>query len=115
MKALIPAIVLAIGLAGGVTGCSVTSGHETAHEYVDDATVTSRVKSRFAKDPTVSAMRIHVHTDKGIVNLSGTAKSQAERDQAGRLATAVPDVKSVQNDITVESTSSDTTTKRSNQ
>ena len=54
-------------------------------------------------------MRIHVNTDKGVVNLSGTAKSQAEREQAERMAAGVPDVKSVQNNITVDSISSDTT------
>lgn len=112
MNRFIPAVVFAIALASGISGCAVTRGHETVGEYADDATITTRVKTRFAKDPTVSAMRIHVNTDKGMVNLSGTAKNQAERDQAEKLAVSVPDVKGVQNNITIESTSSDTTQNR---
>jgi osmotically-inducible protein OsmY len=108
MNRFIRAFIVSIALASAV-GCSVTSGQKTAGELVDDAAITSRVKTRFANDPTVSAMRIHVNTDKGVVNLSGTAKSQAEREQAERMAAGVPDVKSVQNNITVDSTSSDTT------
>ena len=54
-------------------------------------------------------MRIHVDTHKGVVNLSGTAKSSTERQQAESIAVAVPGVKSVQNNITDDSTSSDTT------
>src|SRR5690349_4043345 len=71
---------------GGVSGCAVTRGHETAGEYADDATITTRVKTRFAKDPSVSAMHIHVNTDKGMVTMSGTAKSQAEREHAQTIA-----------------------------
>ena len=112
MNKFIPAFIIAISLASGVSGCAVTSGHETVGEYTDDATITTRVKTRFAKDATVSAMRIHVNTDKGVVSLSGTAKSQAERTQAESVAASVPDVKSVQNNITVDSTTSDTTTNR---
>jgi hyperosmotically inducible protein len=52
-------------------------------------------------------MHIKVDTMKGVVTLSGAAKSEAERMQAEKLAASVPDVKSVQNDIKVESTSSD--------
>jgi len=91
-----------------MTGCAVTRGQESAGQYVDDATITTRVKSRFAKDPTVSAMRIHVDTMKGVVHLTGTAKSEAERRQAVELARAVPDVKGVYDDMKVESASSDT-------
>ena len=112
MNRFIPAFVVSIALVSVVTGCAVTSGHETAKEYVDDATITSRVKSRFAKDPSVSAMRIHIKTDKGVVNLTGTAKNETERSEAERIAASIPDVKGVQNNITVESISSDSNLNR---
>lgn len=112
MKKLIGAVVVAVALASGVTGCAVTRGQESTGQYVDDATITTRVKTRFAKDPTVSAMRIKVDTMKGVVNLNGTAKSNAERDQAVNLARSVPGVTDVQNNITVESASSDTNSNR---
>jgi len=82
-------------------------GKESTGQYVDDATITTRVKARLAKDPTVSAMRIHVKTMKGVVQLRGFAKSESERQQAAQLTSTVPGVTEVQNDILVESASSD--------
>jgi osmotically-inducible protein OsmY len=46
-------------------------------------------------------MRINVETLKGVVQLSGFATSQAEKDKAAAIARSVPDVRSVQNDIVV--------------
>ena len=67
-------------------GCAVTRDQSTIGEYVDDSTVTTRVKAKFAEDPTVSAMSISVETLKGTVQLSGFAKSKAERTRAEALA-----------------------------
>ncbi len=103
MMRLIQAMVLSIVLICDVTGCAVTSGKESAGEYVDDATITTRVKAIYAKDSDVSAMRISVKTMEGKVMLSGTAKSQAEKDKAESVAKGVSGVKSVQNDIVVDS------------
>jgi osmotically-inducible protein OsmY len=108
MRKLISAFVIAVAVTSGVAGCAVTKGQESTGQYVDDATITTRVKARFAKDPTVSAMRIKVETMKGAVQLSGNAKSEAERDQAVQLARSVPGVTDVKNNIQIESASSDT-------
>lgn len=102
MKTLLVAIVVAVG-ALAITGCAVTSGQSTVGQYVDDTTITTRVKARFANDPKVSAMRIQVETLKGTVQLTGFATSQSEKDEAAAIARAVPDVKDVQNDIIVRS------------
>ena len=61
------------------SGCAVTRNQETVGAYVDDAALTTRVKAKFAADPTVSAMAISVETLKGTVQLSGFAKSAQER------------------------------------
>jgi len=82
-------------------GCSVTSGQSTTGEYVDDATITARVKTKFAEDKTVAATRISVETLKGVVQLSGFATSEAERQRAAQLAATVPGVKGVQNAVKV--------------
>lgn len=107
MTRLIQAFVLAIAVTAGASGCAVTSGQESTGQYVDDSAITTRVKTRFAKDPTVSAMRIKVQTMKGVVQLSGFAKTDAERQQAEQLASTVPGVQKVENGIQVESASSD--------
>lgn len=81
------------------TGCAVTRDQSTVGEYVDDATLTTRVKAKHAADPTVSAMSINVETLKGVVQLSGFAKSADERATAERLARETSGVKAVRNDI----------------
>ena len=82
-------------------GCAVTSGQSTMGQYVDDTAITARVKAKFAEDAQVSAMRINVDTLKGEVQLSGYAKSEAERARATELAASVPDVAKVKNNIVV--------------
>jgi hyperosmotically inducible periplasmic protein len=100
MKNILVAVVVATS-ALITTGCAITSGQSTVGQYVDDATVATRVKSRFAEDAGVSAMRIQVEALKGTVQLAGFATSQAEKDRAGQLARGVPDVKEVRNNIIV--------------
>jgi len=76
---------------------------EKVKENVSDAMITTKIKAEYAKDKTVSAMKIKVDTDdKGVVTLSGTAKSKAEADQAEKLARETKGVTSVKNDITVQ-------------
>ena len=100
MKNLLIATIVAVGaLTAG--GCAVTSGQSSVGQYVDDATISTRVKARFAEDPGVSAMRLQVETMNGMVQLAGFASSQAEKDRAGQIARAVPDVKEVRNNIIV--------------
>ena len=82
-------------------GCSVTRKQETVGAYVDDTTITTRVKAKFAADSTVSAMAISVETLQGTVQLSGFAKSLDEKMTAEKLARSVSGVNDVRNDIVV--------------
>lgn len=85
----------------GITGCAVARDQQTVGSYIDDATLTTRVKAKFAEDPVVSAMAISVETLKGTVHLSGFAKSSDERYTAERLARNTSGVVAVRNDIIV--------------
>ena len=82
-----------------VVGCAVTRDQSSVGEYVDDATITTQVKAKFAEDKTVAATSISVETLRGTVQLSGFAKTAAERSQAEALASRVKGVKSIKNDI----------------
>ncbi len=84
-----------------VPGCAVQRGQESVGAYVDDATITSKVKAKFIEDKQVDAAAITVETLKGAVVLSGFAKSTTERDTAERLARDVKGVTSVRNNIVV--------------
>ncbi|RZJ09744.1 MAG: BON domain-containing protein [Rubrivivax sp.] len=100
-----PVLTLALATALvatlGTTGCAVTRKQETVGAYVDDAALTTRVKAKFAADPTVSAMAISVETLKGTVQLSGFAKSSDEKSMAEKLARETSGVVAVRNDISV--------------
>ncbi|MEO8040195.1 MAG: BON domain-containing protein [Betaproteobacteria bacterium] len=97
-------VVLAVALAAGagamtLTGCSSTATHRSTSEYADDATISTKIKTAFARDETVKLMNIEVETYRGVVQLSGFADSDAERTRAVQLAEAVSGVKEVKNDI----------------
>lgn len=85
----------------GSTGCAVGRGQETAGAFVDDTAITTVVKAKFAADPTVAAIAIGVETLNGTVQLSGFAKSNAEKMQAENIARGVKNVRAVRNDIVV--------------
>ena len=69
---------------------------------VSDAMITTKIKAEFAKDKQVSAMKINVDTDKGVVKLAGTAKSKAEAEKAETIAKNIAGVSSVHNEIKVQ-------------
>ena len=72
-------------------------------EFVKDSIITTKIKAKMAKDKQVSAMHIKVDTDKaGVVQLSGTAKSQEEVDRAVAIAHEVEGVTSVENKIEIK-------------
>lgn len=82
-------------------GCAVVRDQQSVGAYIDDTTLTTRVKAKFAEDRVVSAMAINVETLNGVVQLSGFAKSAEERMMAERLARDTSGVKDVRNDIIV--------------
>jgi hyperosmotically inducible protein len=83
------------------TGCAVVRGQETTGAYVDDAAITTAVKAKFVEDKTVAASSISVETLNGTVQLSGFAKSAAEKAQAEAIARGVKNVRAVRNDIAI--------------
>lgn len=84
-----------------LAGCAVARDQQTVGSYIDDATITTRVKARMAEDKSVSATSISVETLNGTVQLSGFAKSADERATAERLARSTPGVTAVRNDVLV--------------
>jgi hypothetical protein len=94
-----------IAIASLLAGCAVSRQQETVGQYVDDATITTHVKAKFADDSTVAATSIRVETLKGQVQLSGFAKSAEEKSRAEILARSVKGVASVRNDIVVRTPS----------
>jgi osmotically-inducible protein OsmY len=92
--------VLMIGLtASALAACAGTPTRESTGEYLDDTLITSKVKAKFVDSQEVSAAAVNVETFKGVVQLSGFAHSESERQKAEELAADVDGVKQVKNDI----------------
>jgi hypothetical protein len=83
------------------SGCAVTRGQESTGAYIDDAAITTAVKSRFVENKEVDASSISVETLKGTVMLSGFAKNGTEKMTAEGLAWKVKGVTQVKNEIVV--------------
>jgi hyperosmotically inducible periplasmic protein len=93
---LVPAVLLGLG------GCAGTAKQESVGEFVDDSVITAKVKSAFVEDKEVSALKISVETNKGVVQLSGFVSDTHESWKAAQLARSVNGVKSVRNDLAVK-------------
>ncbi|HYF57998.1 MAG TPA: BON domain-containing protein [Burkholderiaceae bacterium] len=93
------ALVAVLGVSLGA--CSVMRGQQTVGTYVDDAKITAEIKSKMAADKEVAATAISVETLNGVTQLSGFAKTQAEKERAASIARQASGVKSVRNDIVV--------------
>lgn len=94
LKAALLALVLIAPLL--VSACGKTVG-----ETIDDATVTTRVKTAFINDPAIGGMRIDVDTFKGVVTLSGSVKSKEEEQKAIALARSVSGVTDVKSTLQI--------------
>jgi hyperosmotically inducible periplasmic protein len=91
-----------IALALVVPGCTSSPTRESTGEYIDDATITSRVKAAVLGEPSLSTLQIGVETYKDVVQLSGFVDSAQAKNRAGALALGVPGVKSVRNNLLVK-------------
>jgi osmotically-inducible protein OsmY len=94
-------LVLTIVLASA-WGCGSTAKTEGTGEYVDDSVITAKVKTAILNDATLKVNEINVETFKGVVQLSGFVRSQADVDKAVQVARGVAGVKSVKNDMRVK-------------
>ena len=80
-----------------VSACGKTVG-----ETIDDATITTRVKTAFINDPVVGALKIDVDTFRGVVTLSGAVKSKDEEAKAVTLARSIHGVTDVKSTLQIQ-------------
>lgn len=93
------AILLSIVLIAPLflTACGKTVG-----ETIDDATITTRVKTAFLNDPLVGGLRIDVDTFKRVVTLSGRVKSKEEEQKAIQIARSIQGVVDVKSTLQIQ-------------
>ncbi len=100
IRTLLTAAIAAVTLLTA-TGCAVSRGQETVGAYIDDAGITTTVKSRLLEDKRVAGTSISVETLNGTVMLSGFAKNTEEKNVAENIARQVNGVRSVKNEIAI--------------
>ena len=83
-------------------GCASTRTQEGTGEYVDDAVITTKVKSAIFSDPDLKVLQINVETFKGVVQLSGFVDSANSIRKAREAARSVKGVVSVQTNLIVK-------------
>tara|TARA_R110001592_G_scaffold64194_4_gene197433 strand:+ start:7995 stop:8309 length:315 start_codon:yes stop_codon:yes gene_type:complete len=101
IKSSIKNIAMAAVLIGSLAACAAMSGRETAGEYLDDATITSKVMAQIINDPDLKKNQISVETLQNTVQLSGFVDSHKDVARAGELARGVKGVRSVENHLIV--------------
>ena len=77
-----------------------TVARAKAVEYVDDSTLTTKVKGALLKAKGIKSTDISVDTVKGVVTLSGAVENAGQVKRAGAIAAKVKGVKKVENKLT---------------
>ena len=118
MSVLFCGAAFAVMTAGYATAQTATqeakgkakAGAEQTKTTLSDAEITSAVKSKLLADSTVGGLKLDVDTEHGVVTLSGPVHSAAERTQALKLARDTKGVKSVKNNLKLETVGTTGTT-----
>jgi hyperosmotically inducible protein len=93
---LVGPITIACGGGGGGSAAKPVSA------TLDDATITTRVKTAILNDPGVAGQRIDVNASAGVVTLSGVVKTPQEEARAIELAKQVRGVTEVKSSLQVQ-------------
>jgi hypothetical protein len=96
-RALLAAAALALAFSLG--GCKATPSAPPA----DDASLTTALQSRLAGDGALSTEPIQSSVKDQVATLNGTVSSEAARSLASADASQVPGIKTVVNNLTVQS------------
>lgn len=101
-KNILLRFLASIMLIAAVSGCAATDTQRSAGETVDDATLTSSVKTKLIQDQELAAFQIDVDTYRGVVQLNGFVDSEESARRAADVADDVKGVVSVKNNLQVK-------------
>jgi osmotically-inducible protein OsmY len=87
------------GSASGTT--SLGADKRTEQQVSDDNAITATIRSRYAQDSAIGAANLSVETYAATVTVKGTVTSFAVRDRAVSIARNTDKVRSVNNQISV--------------
>src|SRR3990167_2696498 len=103
MKKRIPySMLFAVVCCFVLIGCSTTPHTESAGEFFDSSTVTTKVKASLINELGSSGFSIKVKTFKDEVQLSGFVNDSYVKQRAAVIAAGVDGVKRVRNSILIK-------------
>lgn len=85
-----------------LVACHATPTRESTGEYIDDSTITTKVKTALLGAKDIPSGSISVETFKGAVQLSGFVSNADQVARAGQVASKVEGVKVVHNNLIVK-------------
>jgi len=83
-----------------VAGCQSMTGR-SAGRFVDDETITTKVKAKLVADKATNLTRVTVNTVNGTVHLGGVVDTPDQKAHAQELAREVQGVQRVVNELQV--------------
>lgn len=111
MKKLLASCIFVICLAlTAFTGCSSNDSNadnnpnnpNVGTEARSDTAITAELKAKITDDELLDNTDVSVETEKGVVTLTGTVHSEAQKQRAGELAKNTTGVISVNDQLTIE-------------
>ncbi|WP_436042550.1 BON domain-containing protein [Pseudoxanthomonas sp. LjRoot143] len=86
----------ALAMAGEHDKPKAATAQHDSHQPVDDTWITTKVKADLLASSNVPGTEVKVDTVNGVVTLSGTVSTQAEKDKAIKVTRAIKGVKNVE-------------------
>jgi hyperosmotically inducible protein len=77
---------------------------ESTGRYIDDATITAKVKEAILADSQLKVMQVNVDTSHGVVLLSGAVNTKAQESEAVKVAGQINGVVSVTDNMSIKVT-----------
>lgn len=94
-------LVLCLALVALFCGCQTPAGR-TPGQVVDDATITTKVKSKIFADSVLKGFAISVETFQGEVTLTGAVATKSSKERAEKITAGTAGVRRVNNLLKVD-------------
>ncbi|MFK8050050.1 MAG: BON domain-containing protein [Halioglobus sp.] len=89
--------LIGVSLVATMVGCASTSEHRSTGQFIDDATIATKIEASLLADEVTDGLDIEVEVNRGRVQLSGFADSAQEVERASEIARNTKGVNSVDN------------------
>lgn len=87
-----------------LSSCASSPNQPGMEEKYHDVSLTTKVYEAILDEPSLRPFDINVRTQKGIVELSGYVNSRDDMDKAIAVARKIPGIKSIKNDMQIQTT-----------